>query len=145
MAADARFHVGIEHAECGHVTVVCIRVAIGDIHGRDALDLGEGDDLVVDIGDVAHILHAQPLLAQEAHHNVRHQRRPRIAHMAQSVHRGAAAVDAAAAGVAQDQFPLGTREGVVDVDRLRQSLAHRGSRRPARAGPPCRWWKVVAT
>ena len=74
------------------------------------------DDLVVDVGDVAHVGHAQPAMPQIAAHHVEHHQHAGIADVEIVVDGDAAAVHAHVAGLDGLQFLLLARQGIVDAD-----------------------------
>jgi hypothetical protein len=60
---------------------------------------GAADDLVVDVGDVAHIGHAQAAGLEPALHHIKRHHHARMADVAQVVHRHAADIHAYMAGL----------------------------------------------
>ena len=96
------------------------------VHGRgelrrmrapvDARLLRAVDDLVVDVGDVAHVGHAQAAVPQVAAHHVEHHEHAGVAHVEVVVDRDAAAVHAHVAGLDGLEFLLLARQGIVYAD-----------------------------
>src|SRR6185436_13099026 len=74
------------------------------------------DDLVVDVGDVAHVRDAQPAMTQVAVHHVEHHQHAGITHVEVVVDGDTAAVHAYVTGFDGPQFLLLARQGIVDAD-----------------------------
>jgi hypothetical protein len=80
-----------------------------------------GDDLVVDIRDVADIVNRVAPLAQVADHHVEHHHSPRVAEVAVVVDRHPAYVQTDLRGVDRHEWGLPPRQAVMDLkhpDRL---------------------------
>ena len=127
----ARLEVGLLDPERGGVLVHRRDEARGQRLDRLAVLLRALDDLVVDIGDVAHVGDVEPERAQPAPHHVEHHHDPRVAEMAVVVDRHAADVHAHLAGYQGDKLLLLASERVVDFQ-------HGSARRAFRlaSGPP---------
>jgi hypothetical protein len=98
-------------------------VAPCDYLGRDALRLGGGHDLVVDVGDVAHIENVAEAVLQQPEQHVEHNRRARIADMRVIVHCGPAYIHSRPAGIRRGERLLAPGEGIIELHRMRLSLA----------------------
>ncbi len=117
--AAERCHVGLE-----------IRVGIlGQLADRDAALGGARIDLVIDVGDVAHIFDVIGAveMAQQAEQHVEHDHRPRIADMREVVDRRPAHIHAHARGIDRGEHPFLARQRIVELE------LHNG--RPGPAGP----------
>ena len=88
----ARLLVRRQHAECRHVGMEVRRGARGDRADRLAALLGARVDLVVHVGDVAHVGDARIQHAQQPREHVEHHHGARIADMRQVVDRRSAHV-----------------------------------------------------
>ncbi len=112
----ARLAVGALHAERVGIFVHGGDEAVGErADGLAVLDRAL-DDLVVDVGDVAHVGHVIPRRAQPALHHVEHHHHPRMPDVTVVVHRHPAHVHAHAAGLDGDERLFLTRERVVDLE-----------------------------
>ena len=129
VARGARLVVGLFHAERRHVLVHGADVALGERRHALALLGGAADDLVVDVGDVAHVGDAQAAGAQPALHHVEHHHHARMPEMAVVVHGHAAHVHPHFARVQGHEVLLGARHRVIDTQH-----AVGGGGRPARLG-----------
>jgi hypothetical protein len=76
---------------------------VGQRADGDAALQRPADDLVVDVGDVAHVGHAVAAGAQPAHHHVEGHHHARMAHVAQVVDGDAAHVHAHVAAAPKTQ------------------------------------------
>ena len=121
-------HVRRRHPQGGDVFVVVGGEALGQAVYRLAGLPGRGIDLVVHIGDVAHVLDLRIGDPQQAHENIESDRRHAVADMRQVVDRGTADVDAHFVRMQRHEGLFAAGAGVVQVDshRLR---AWRWSRR----------------
>jgi hypothetical protein len=89
--------------------------AIGELaHGLAVLD-GAPNDLVVDVGDVAHERHAQTAGPEPTLHQVERDVRARMADVAIVVDRDAAYIHAHMARLDRGKILQGARQGVVDA------------------------------
>jgi hypothetical protein len=110
-----RLTIRRQHPECGLVLVHGRDVALGQDRRLDALLGGAADDLVIDVGDVAHVGDGITGMAQVPHHHVKRDQRPRMAEMAMVIHRHAADVDPDPAGLHRLKRLLFACQAVVDV------------------------------
>jgi hypothetical protein len=92
------------------------------VRTSDALLVGALDDLVVDVGEVTHVLHVEPGVFEIAVNDVERDVAARVPDVAIIVNRHAAHVHADFAGVDRFEFFLLTGEGIVDLQHNHQSL-----------------------
>ena len=92
---------------------------------------GAADDLVVNIGDVAHIGHGQTRGAQPALHHVKGNHRARMAQVTQVIHGHAADIHAHMAGFERNKRLQGTRQRVVDAQTHGIKVRNRWDQQPA--------------
>ncbi len=109
---------------------------VGQCAHRDAALERAADDLVVDVGDVAHVGHVEAERAQPAVDDVEGRHHPRVTHVAEVVDRHAADVHAHLAGLERDEGfdPAGQR--VVDAQRHREAVKANGLPGASVAGRP---------
>jgi hypothetical protein len=81
-----------------------------------AVVIGAIDDLVVDVGDVAHIVDVEPLGPQVTGHHVEHHHDPRMPEVAEVIYRHAADVHAHLSGYDGAEFVFRPGEAVVDFE-----------------------------
>ena len=117
VAGRARLAVGREEVQPRAVLGERGRRALGQGLDGLAAQARPLHDLVVDVGDVAHVGDGEPARAKPPHDEVEHGERARIADVDIVVDRGAADIDARAAGNQRDEGFLPAREGVVDRER----------------------------
>jgi hypothetical protein len=86
---------------------------------------GTADDLVVDVGDVAHVGEAEAAVTQIAAHHVEHQQHARMTHVHVVVHRKSAHVHAQRPRLDRLQQLLLTAERVVDADHANRASRSR--------------------
>ena len=115
----ARLMGGRQCAEARHVLLVDLGGAIGQLTDRDAPLHSASHDLVVDVGDVAHIgdvLHAIGI-AQHTENEIERHRRAAIADMRIVINRGSAGIEPHICRVDGLEHPLFAASGVVDGER----------------------------
>ena len=127
-----RLHRRVEAAHCPHVLAIGARGALGERRDRLAGHPMRGDDLVVDIGDVAGVGHVRVAIemAQQPEQHVEDDRRPSIADVRVVVNGGSAHVHAHVVGIERLETLLLAAEGVEEVRCHR--LSARRSDRPRR-------------
>ena len=114
-----RREVGRLDPERAHVGEVLRLGAVGDDLRLDPLGGGGGDDLVVDVGDVARIndVVGAVLVAQQPLQHVEHHRRPGVADVRAAVNRRPADVHRHSRGVGGDEVDLRPAHRVVQAQR----------------------------
>ncbi len=135
MLGCARLEIGLFDPERRVVLVHRRDEARGQRLDRLMVLLRALDDLVVDVGDVAHVGHLESERAQPAAHDVEHQHDPRMAEVAVVVDRHAADIHADAAGNQRDELLLFASQGVVDSQH---GVARRAPGLPSGRPPPHR-------
>ena len=101
--------------------------AIGQLTDRFAVFLGAPDDLVVDIGDVAHVGQIKTACAQPALNHVKNDQHTSVAKVAVVIDGHAADVHANLAGFDGDKLLLFPHKGVIDFQHFRLTRALRES------------------
>ncbi len=121
MRGAARLDIGRQRAERGHVLVVLRGRATGQLLDRLAIVAGGIDDLVVDIGDVAHITHMFRAVgvAQQPVKLVEHDRGATVADMGEIVDGRAADIHPHALGIERLEGLLAAGQRVVEDERHR--------------------------
>ena len=126
----ARHLVGLHHAKRGHV----VEIPLGRF-GRDLADRppgfgGLGVDLVIHVGEVAHIgdMFGPVDVTEQPVGHVKDHRRARIAHMGAVIDRGATDIHAHIAGIQRLEDLLLPGAGVVKLDRGHGLVLTRGAR-----------------
>ncbi len=116
------------NAQRTHVLEVKSLEPLGDLRRLDPFRLGRGDDLVVDVGDVAGISQAvgPEAMADQPRERVEHHRRPGIADMRPAVNRRPAHIHGDVLRVGGDEVALLARHRVIEPD-------HPSAPRPRRA------------
>ena len=112
----ARLQVGGQAVEGLVVGVVLAGPALGERRGVLAGLAGAGDDLVVDVGDVAHERHLIAARPQVAGDHIEGDQRPRVADVKQVVDRWAADIHPDLARAERLEGHLALQQGVVDCD-----------------------------
>ena len=115
----ARLVGGRQAAQRRHVVLKPARRLLRHrVDGHAAL-LRPRDDLVVDVGDVAHIGHVIGAVgvAQQPEQHVEHHRRPRVADVGAVIDRGAADIHPHVVGIERRERPLAPRHAVVKLYR----------------------------
>ncbi len=112
----ARLDIGFFDAERRGVLVHRLDEARGQRLDGLVVVLRAPDDLVVDIGDIAHVGDFETRGAQPAPHHVEHHHHPRMAQMAVVVDGHAAHVHAHLAGGERHEIPLVARQRIVDFE-----------------------------
>ncbi len=112
----ARLRVGLEQVQARRILAEGDRHALGEcLDGL--LVLGRPlHDLVVDVGDVADVLHLVARGPQPAHHHVERSERAGVADVKIVVHRRPADIEADLSRDARDEGLPGTAERVVDLE-----------------------------
>ena len=107
--------IGLQDAQGRHVLMKGPGRAFGD--GPDVLSrfLGRRHDLVVHVGDVAHVGDAAVKAPQEPVEHVEHDHRAGVADVGVVVDRGAANVEADPVGAKGPEVVLGAAQGVVEA------------------------------
>ncbi len=100
---------------------------VGQLADGDAALDRAADDLVVDVGDVAHVGHAQTAAPEPALHHVEGHHHPGMADVAQVVDRHAAHVHAHMAGLDRGKVFQCTRQRVVDAQTHRECQSMSGN------------------
>ncbi len=126
----ARLDIRRLNAELGDVSVHRCDHLVGQRADRDTAIQCTADDLVVDVGDVAHILDFVAAGAQPALHHVKRHHHAGMADVAQVVDGHAADVHAHMARFDRGKLFQGTRERVVDA----QTHGDGGTKQAGRRG-----------
>ena len=131
----ARLDIGRQRQEGSGIVVELGGGALGQLADRYALRLGGGVDLVVDVGDVAHVAHMSGAIdrAQHAVEHVERDDRAGVADMRQVIDRRPAHIHADIARVQGREPLLAARERVVEdeghgLERRALSARLRGER-----------------
>ncbi|MCY1535401.1 hypothetical protein D9M68_708030 [compost metagenome] len=117
MAGGTRLDVRTQNREARLVLVHRSDHALHQRFERLAVLVGATDDLVVDIGDVAHVGEVIAAMAQPARHHVEGHHHPRMADMAEVIDGHAADIHAHLVADQRLQGLLGLAQGVVDRQR----------------------------
>ena len=120
VVGGVRLHVRLQHPEGAAVLVHVPGEALRERAEVLAVLVRAGDDLVVDVGDVAHVRHLVAQAAQVAHDHVERHQHPRVAEVAVVVDGHAAYVHPHAPGLDRTEFLLRSRQGVVDPQHGRR-------------------------
>ena len=135
MLRRQRLDVRIDDPERPHVVAVMIGKAVGDDVNRHAFRRCRGDDLVLDIGDVAGVDHViRPVfVTQQPGEHIEHHRGPRIADMRPVIDRWAADIHRHPVRVGRTEHLLAAGHGVVEADIHWRLIAREAlqSKRPA--------------
>ena len=115
-----RLHVRIQDAEGTAVLVHVPGEALRERAEVLAVLVRAGDDLVVDVGDVAHVRHPVAPAAQIAHDHVERHQHPRVAEVAVVVDGHAAHVHPHVPGLDRTELLLRPGQGVVDPQHGRR-------------------------
>ena len=128
---------GRQHVERAVGPVELARHLVGQVPPRPALLGRLGEDLVVDVGDVADERHLEALVGQPAAQHVEVDRRAHVAHVRLRLHRQPAHVHARPALLQGDEVADVARGGVVEPESHGSSVGASPSapRIPGRAGP----------
>jgi len=113
MGGGARLDAGRQGVQRGDILVEQRRGAGGDGRNRLAALLGPGVDLVVDVGDVAHIDDFGIKPPQQAEQHVEHDDRTGIADMGAVINRRAADIHPDFGGVEGNEGFLAAGQGIV--------------------------------
>ncbi len=108
-----RLVIRLLHAQRGRILVHGLNETAGQLRDRLAVLDGALDDLVIDVGDIAHISNVQSRLAQPALHHIEHHHHPSVTKMAIVVDRHAADVHADLAWFDWRKRLLLTRQRVI--------------------------------
>ena len=106
-----------QHVQRRHVLVVGGGVALRDHRGRDPLGRGGGHDLVVDVGNVAHIDHVAVAPLEHAEQHVEHDGRSGIADVRVIVDRGAAHIHGRPTRVGRGKCLLAPGQRIIELHR----------------------------
>ncbi|MNQ89270.1 hypothetical protein D3C85_1045720 [compost metagenome] len=117
MACSARLDVRTQHRKTRLVVVHRGDHALHQGLERLAVLVGAANDLVVDIGDVAHVGEVIAAMAQPARHHVERHHHPGMADMAEVIDGHAADIHAHLVADQRLQGLLGLAQGVVDRQR----------------------------
>ena len=122
MLGRARLHVGLQAAQRLHVGLKDPVGFLGQFANGDAALGGPGVDLVVDVGDVAHIAHMLRAIdmPQQPIKHVEHDNRPRIADVREIIDRRPAHINAHIGRIERDERFLPARERIVKFERRRR-------------------------
>ncbi len=133
MLGGARHLVGVEIAQRMHVIEIPLGGGRGDLVDRHAALLGAGDDLVVHVGEIAHIGHViGPVdMAQQPVEHIEHDDGPRIAQMRAVIDRRPADIHPHVGRIERLEILLRAGGGVVEFDRGHVVLARTGLPRRA--------------
>ena len=117
MVGGARADIGRQVAQRRHVFLIDARGLFGQLPNRDAAFGGARVDLVVHVGDVAHIgdMALAIGVAQQAEQHVEHDHGPRIADMGEVVDRGAADIHPHVLRIDGRENVLGLGQGVEEA------------------------------
>ena len=115
VVGGARLVRGALDAQRVGILVQRVDHAVGQ--ATDGLAIGDGalDDLVVNVGDVAHISNTQATGLEPALYHVKRNHRARMAEVAQVIHRHAAHIHAHMARFERNEVFQSTRQRVVDT------------------------------
>ena len=116
----ARLHVGVEHAERAAVFMHELDESPRERAEILAVLVRTGDDLVVDVGDVAHVRHAVADGAQVTGDHVERHEHPGVTDMTVVVHGHAAHVHPYVPGLDGTELLLRARQRVVDLQHGRR-------------------------
>src|SRR5690606_28931691 len=111
----ARFAVGRLHTQGALVSMHGGDIVFGNLADAAPGFHGPPDDLVVDVGDVAHIVDGQSARAQPALHHVEGHQHARMPQVTVVVHGHAANVHAHLAGPGRLEWFFSTRQRIVDM------------------------------
>ena len=127
MLDGARLDVRGQETEGLTVGVKLIGPGLGESVKGLADCLGAADRLIVDVGDIAHVLHLQARDLEGAAQDVLHGERPKITDMGRTIDRGTAAIHPVdvTAGL-REQRPLLAGHGVMQEHGHRGQLANLG-------------------
>ena len=117
MFGRARLDARRQAAQRRNIFLEIIVGRLGQFADRDAALGGARVDLVVDVGDVAHIgdVALRIEMPQQAEQHVEHDDRPRVADMREVVDRRPAHIHAHARRIDRDEVPLGARQCIVQL------------------------------
>ena len=110
-----RFDIRRQRAERRHVGVEIGERFGGDLQDRHTAFLGAGVDLVIDVGDVAHIGHARIEHAQQPGQHVEHHHGAGVADMGAVIDRRPADIHAHMAGIERGETLALPRQAVVQA------------------------------
>ena len=114
--AHARLPVGREAADRRHPLAVDRLHAAREVERRLAVLAGTRQDLVVDVGHVAHVGDLEPSRAEMSDQNVERHRRASVTGVRDVVHGRSTAVDAGLSRLTADELLGLAREGVVELE-----------------------------
>ena len=123
--------IGALHAQCGRILVHRADETPGELLHGFAVFPGTLDDLVIDVGDVAHIGHVITRVAQPALHDVENNHHPGVPEVAVVIDRHAADVHADFAGLDGFECLLVPGKGVIDFEHFRLLALRSGSAQSA--------------
>ena len=137
IVGGARLEVRALYAQRIRILVQRIDHAVGQLAYGFAVFHRAADDLVFDVGDVAHVGHAQPAGAQPALHDVERHHRARMAQMAEVVDGHAAYIHADVTRLYRRKRFQCTRQRVVDTQTHGMSNTRERGEWPADGDRPC--------
>ncbi len=122
MSGRTRLDVGLQDAEFCRIIIHRGNEFGGEVADCDASLVRTIDDLVVDIGDIAHIGDIEAGSAQPAVDHIEHHHHARMAQMTIIVDGHAAYIHTDLAGHNRNEYLLFTSEGVVDFEHFARCL-----------------------
>ena len=115
MARGARLLIRRQNAQRGEILVHLANHAVGEGFDAFAVFIGASNDLIVDIGNVAHVVQTIAAVAQVAGNHVeRHEGAP-MANMTEVVHRDTAHVHADFTSMDRFEFLFLSTQGVINL------------------------------
>ena len=154
MIGGAGLHIRVQVHQGRHVLVEGVRRAFGNGADIFAAFLGGGIDLVINVGDVAHVGDCRVEAAQQPHEYIEDHHRAGVADVGVVIDRRPADIQAHVFIVQRDKFFFGAVERIVDlqghgvISQSPRSAARGPSPRPHRRPPapprPAGPWRGAA-